>query len=590
MATPDDPISPTSSKRSRSKDSLRSLTTSSLNTPAASTPAASTNSLLNPHSAPGTPTTTGPSSHTTIPYPAFLSAARDINAKWLRLEAAQIDRSREALQPTEADDQGRWARCCGDEYAFRNRYANVDPYQSNRVHLVVPEGHFDYINASPIVLETTQSQTPLKYIATQGPKVETWSHIWRMIWKENESPAVIVMLTQTVEAYREKCHPYYPQSPSNPDLRVNDHDEFQDGLIHNLHLASYTIDDDARTQVREIDMTTDDGTESKKIWHLLFAGWPDFSVPEGDDRASMLRLVELSRSKNSDNATNPRIVHCSAGIGRSGTFIALDWLTQELQEGSLDNVPENEDPVVRVVEMLRDQRAGMVQSKVQFQFIYDVLRDQWRERWIAQNPDQAAQFGFVSTANTPDSEPALKRQKSVHNGDDHQSPPSASSPLSSSGASDSPDARAQLEAELHDADMEYENGKTYVSWSLLPPTVHTYNNPDDNIAPPIIPAATAGLPSPPVIAGPVLDQVGADGDIGQQHDGTVDIEAQMDPPAPPPPSPAPQSRSPSEVRLSALLAPREEACTPGQVAWVAVFVCVCVVAIMFSYWHYTNRV
>lgn len=207
-------------------------------------------------------------------------------------------------------------------------------------------------------------------------------------------------------------------------------------------------------------MTTDDESESKKVWHLLFAGWPDFSVPEGDDRSAMLKLVEISRLKNSDNATNPRIVHCSAGIGRSGTFIALDWLTQELQEGSLDDVPETEDPVVKIVEMLRDQRAGMVQSKVQFQFIYDVLREQWRERWITQNPAQASQLGLVGTGNTPDGEPALKRQKSVHYGEDEQTPPSASSPLSSSGASDSPDARAQLEAELQDADMEYEKGKT----------------------------------------------------------------------------------------------------------------------------------
>ncbi|KAL6149877.1 tyrosine protein phosphatase 1 [Exserohilum turcicum] len=460
MASPDDPISPSSSKRSRSKDSLRSLTTSSLNTPAANTPTASTNSLLNPLSVPGTPATQDNAAPHAIPYPAFLASTRHVGAKWLRLETALAERFRDAAQPTDADEPSRWARCCGEDYALRNRYGNVDPYQAHRVRLVVPEGHFDYINASPIVLETTSSHTPLKYIATQGPKAESWSHIWRMIWHENTSPAVVVMLTQTVEGYREKCHPYYPQSLDEPDLRVNEHDEFQDGLIHNLHLASCTIDEEARTQVREIDMTTDDGSESKKIWHLLFAGWADFSVPEGDDRAAMLKLIEMSRARNSDNTANPRIVHCSAGIGRSGTFIALDWLMQELYEGSLDNVAETEDPVVKVVEMLRDQRPGMVQSKVQFQFIYDVLRHQWRDRWLTQHPDEASQLGLGSAADTPDSEPALKRQKSVHNEEGYLSPPTASSPLSSGGACDSPEARAQLEAELQDADLEYENGKT----------------------------------------------------------------------------------------------------------------------------------
>lgn len=110
------------------------------------------------------------------------------------------------------------------------------------------------------------------------------------------------------------------------------------------------------------------------------------------------------------------------------------------------------------------------------------------------------------------------------------------------------------------------------------------------MAPRIISTATVGLPAPPVLTGPVLDQVGSDGNNGQHHDGIADIEAQMDPLATPRPSHAPQSPSPSEVRMAALLAPREEACTHGQVAWVALLVCVCVVALMFFYWHYTDTV
>lgn len=273
--------------------------------------------------------------------------------------------------------------------------------------------------------------------------------MWRMIWKENVSPAVIVMLTQTYETGREKCYPYYPQSLSSPDMRVNEHDEFEDGFIHNLHLADLTQHDEARTEVREIDMTTDDGSESRKIWHLLFAGWPDFSVPEGADRAAMLKLVDISRSKNADNSTNPRIVHCSAGIGRSGTFIALDWLMQELDEGSLDETAETEDPIMTVVESLRDQRAGMVQSKNQFFFIYDVLRERWRERWITLNPDEATRLGITPTTSMADSQPALKRQKSMRDSDAELAPESEASDASA----EDHEARARLEAELMDADM-----------------------------------------------------------------------------------------------------------------------------------------
>jgi protein-tyrosine phosphatase len=273
-----------------------------------------------------------------------------------------------------------------------------------------------------------------------------------MIWKENQDPAVVVMLTQTQEAGREKCYPYYPQSLSSPDMRINEDDEFEDGFIHNLHLTSFCHDDDARTEVREIDMTADDGDESRKIWHLLFAGWPDFSTPEGADRAALLKLVEISREKNGDNATNPRIVHCSAGIGRSGTFIALDWLLQELAESSLDDVPEDVDPVVAVISKLRDQRAGMVQAKPQFVFLYDTLRERWRERWISTHPTEAADLGIVATPAATDGEPALKRQKSRAEDDGTLEPVS--------DAASDPDALAALEAELMDADMTYEQGKT----------------------------------------------------------------------------------------------------------------------------------
>lgn len=351
-----------------------------------------------------------------------------------------MNRLRDGTAPTDNDQPPQWARCSGDAYAPRNRYMNVDPYQANRVHLEVPEEAFDYINASPIELKSTKSGTVLKYIATQGPKAESWSHFWRMVWQQNESPAVIVMVTKTHEQGREKCFPYYPQSTEEPELRVNENDEFGDGFVHDLRLKDVSHDTEARTVVRELDMTTVDGGESRKVWHLLFEGWPDFSVPEGDDKAALLNMVDLSRKKNSNNSTNPRIVHCSAGIGRSGTFIALDWLIQELEEGSLDMPADDEDPIVNVIEILRDQRPMMVQSKQQFVFIYDTLRERWRERWISQHPDEASQLGI--TSNISDQEPALKRQKSNPNGT-----------ADAAFVSDA-EERAKLEAELSGADFE----------------------------------------------------------------------------------------------------------------------------------------
>lgn len=279
----------------------------------------------------------------------------------------------------------------------------------------------------------------------QGPKFDTTSHFWRMVWHETTAPAVVVMLTQTHEASREKCYPYYPKSTEHPTMRLNAQDEYGDGFIHDLTLASLEDQEEVRAQVRELDMTDEDGNDTRKIWHLLFAGWPDFLVPEGEDRVALLALIRMSREKNADNATNPRIVHCSAGVGRSGTFIALDWLLQELADGQLDEVEDSVDPIMQVVDNLRQQRMMMVQSEAQLAFIYDVLQECWRERWIEQHADEAEQLGL--TSQHAEDQPRLKRQKSGPSDPDTQ-------------IDGEEFDRAELEAELCDSEMDFEKGKT----------------------------------------------------------------------------------------------------------------------------------
>ena len=153
----------------------------------------------------------------------------------------------------------------------------------------------------------------------KGPKEGTQSHIWRMIWHETADPAVIVMLTQTHESGREKCFPYFPSDLEDPMLDINEQDEFEDDFLGSLTLLSITEDNDTRSTIREMELKAQDG-KTKKVWHLLFEGWPDFLIPEDDDRAALLKLVDLSEKLNT-TAESPRVVHCSAGVGRSGTFI-----------------------------------------------------------------------------------------------------------------------------------------------------------------------------------------------------------------------------------------------------------------------------
>jgi protein-tyrosine phosphatase len=252
------------------------------------------------------------------------------------------------------------------------------------------------------------------------------------------------MLTQTHEGSREKCAPYYPLSEEQPELSLNAHDEFADGFAHNLKLVSLSEHDEARAQVRELDMVSTDGSEDKKIWHLLFAGWPDFSVPEGSDRDALVRLIDISREKNKEHEDSPRIVHCSAGVGRSGTFIALDWLVQELEEGSLDEVAGSEDPIYKVVDNLRKQRMMMVQADSQYLFLYDVLRERWRDRWVHLHPEEAERLGISAIQ-----EPKAKKAKPNEDALSVQLPEGSDE-----------DDRAQLEAELVDAEAAFEQGKT----------------------------------------------------------------------------------------------------------------------------------
>lgn len=136
------------------------------------------------------------------------------------------------------------------------------------------------------------------------------------------------------------------------------------------------------------------------VRHYLFDGWPDFGRPEGKDRKALMRLMRVSQIEAGDS---PRIVHDSAGVGRTGTFIALDFLLGLLESGALSQPADRtfsdsglieeeegssdaelrEDRVFRVVNTLREQRMMMVMNELQYGFIYEVVRDAFLEKYTA---------------------------------------------------------------------------------------------------------------------------------------------------------------------------------------------------------------
>ena len=191
-----------------------------------------------------------------------------------------------------------------------------------------------------------------------------------MAWHETTSLGVIVMLTQTVEAQRAKCAQYFPLQIEESMEVSDEHDGFS------MRITVEELEENAKagSTVRKLKATV--AGESKIFWHLLFGGWPDFGVPSSEEqRHALLELIKISKSMS--DPEKPRIVHCSAGVGRSGTFIALDYLLDELATGGLRDLKT--DPVFDVVSRLREQRAHMVQAEPQFVLIYELLR----ERWVA---------------------------------------------------------------------------------------------------------------------------------------------------------------------------------------------------------------
>lgn len=278
----------------------------------------------------------------------------------------------------------------------RNRYANIHVWNSTRVKLGIDAADNDYINASHIAVESEQTG-PKQYIATQGPKQEQARHFWLMALEQTAGPGVIVMLTKTVEMNREKCYPYFPQDMEDSYRRF---DRPEPGTVDpfnfELNLLEYKYDEEARTEIRKIEIKVLEGThtaapdatgyakelrpgDTKIVWHLLFKGWPDWNVPEGEDSDALLKLIELASEKN-EVPESPLIVHCSAGVGRSGTFIALDHILPEINHGTYDSVEGETDPIFDLVDKLRVQRMHMVQSESQFGYLYRIVREKMEEK------------------------------------------------------------------------------------------------------------------------------------------------------------------------------------------------------------------
>ncbi|KAK9513771.1 hypothetical protein VZT92_027277 [Zoarces viviparus] len=226
----------------------------------------------------------------------------------------------------------------------KNRYKDVLPYDATRVVLQGPE---DYINASHIAMVPPVSGVCLRYVAAQGPLPQTVTHFWQTVWEQQIH--TIIMLTTLTERGRTKCHQYWPHPPEAKDyghMRVKCHSE-------ECNLAYVT---------RQFTLTHTQRGEERAVTHLQYVAWPDHGVP--DDPSDFLLFISSVRERR--RGEEPLMVHCSAGIGRTGVLITMETALTLLDEGR---------PVfpLDIVKTLRDQRAMMIQTTCQFQFVCNAI-------------------------------------------------------------------------------------------------------------------------------------------------------------------------------------------------------------------------
>jgi len=190
-----------------------------------------------------------------------------------------------------------------------------------------------------------------------------------MVWENHV--CVIVMLARFIEKRKVKAHCYWPTEPEQVEV-------FNAGTDSEV---SVTLE--KKQQLSEgITMhhfILSNATESRKLIHLHYTGWPDFGVPESTEAIRELKRVsELYAEREQKRGAKkkyPILVHCSAGIGRAGTFLAYLSYCQQIRQG----IPHNELSVASVVSHLRKQRMCMVQTKEQFHFIYQLLEDEFTD-------------------------------------------------------------------------------------------------------------------------------------------------------------------------------------------------------------------
>nr|XP_034974768.1 receptor-type tyrosine-protein phosphatase S isoform X6 [Zootoca vivipara] len=282
--------------------------------------------------------TPGMLSHPPIPISELADHTEHLKAN----DNLKLSQEYESIDPGQ---QFTWEHSNLEVNKPKNRYANVIAYDHSRVILLPIEGIVgsDYINANYIDGYRKQNA----YIATQGPLPETFGDFWRMVWEQRS--ATVVMMTKLEEKSRIKCDQYWPGRGTETYGMI------QVTLLDTIELATFCV--------RTFSLHKNGSSEKREVRQFQFTAWPDHGVPEYP--TPFLAFLRRVKTCNPPDA-GPIVVHCSAGVGRTGCFIVIDAMLERIKH-------EKTVDIYGHVTLMRSQRNYMVQTEDQYSFIHDSL-------------------------------------------------------------------------------------------------------------------------------------------------------------------------------------------------------------------------
>ena len=235
-----------------------------------------------------------------------------------------------------------------DSNPHLDRYSDIKPYKHNTLKM---SNKSQYINASPINIQGKQNY----FISTQGPKPETIEDFWTMVYDYNSN--IVVMLCKLLEGGRKKCENYWEAKMKSFEIGIEKEETFDMYVVRTLKLKNLEKKDE------------------RIVYQFHFTGWPDHGVPDISNGKVFEIFCEINKKVDELNkGKDPIIVHCSAGVGRTGTFVSMYLLEKEIMKQINDKCDFIRFNIFNLVRKIKEMRMYMVQAPPQYEFIYSFVK------------------------------------------------------------------------------------------------------------------------------------------------------------------------------------------------------------------------